>query len=192
MISTNAGPKSFRSKPSDHRRRAFGSRRFQRCPRGNVGSPRRLTPFRGDRAGSSAAPSVSTLAGCGSAWFASAMACASPSSDGVSIEEPVLLVQSTSTIGSGSRSFPTGSRVPSGTGKVSAATVERSRSPQIDRGFAGLPRLFFTSTTKGRVGRFIIAFPGENRSHCRIRSSSTSVTSSGPPIPPSPRPPAAG
>jgi len=182
----------LRSNPSGQRRSVFGSRRFQRCPRGKFGSSRRLTRFRGDRAGSSAAPSVSTAAGCASAWFASAMACASPSSDGVSMAEPVLLVRSTSAPGSGSRSFPNGPGVNSETGKGSAATLERSRSPQIDRSFAGLPRFFFTSTTKGRVGRFIDAFPGENRSHCRIRSSCTSVMTSGPPIPPQPRPPAAG
>lgn len=59
--------------------------------------------------------------------------------------------QSTPT-GSGSRSFAAGSRVSSETAKGLAATAERPRSPQIDRRFARLPRFFFTSTTKGRVG----------------------------------------
>lgn len=146
-------------KPSDHRRRAFGSRRFQRCPRGNVGSSRLPTRFRGDRTGSSAAPSVPAAVGCSSVWFESAMACASPFSDGVPMAEPVSLAQSTSTAGSGSRSFPAGLETNSVTTGGSAAKAKRSRSPQIDCRFAGLPRFFFTSTTKGRVGRFIDAFP---------------------------------
>jgi len=78
--------------------------------------------------------------------------------------EPALRARSTLTAGAGS--FPTGSEVNSVAAKGSAAKAERSRSPQIDRGFAGLPRFFFTSTTKGRVGRFIVTFLGENRSFC--------------------------
>lgn len=179
-------------KPSGHRRRAFGNRRFQRCPRGKFGSPRRLTRFRGDRAGSSAAASVSAAVGCSSAWFALARTCTSPFFDGVSIAKTVPLARSTSTAGSGSRSFPARSEINAVAANVLSLGTERSRSPQIDRCFAGPPRFFFTSTTKGRVGLFIDAFPGENRSHCRIQSSFTSATSSGPPIPLQPGPPAAG
>lgn len=174
-----------------HRRRAFGSRRFQRCPRGNVGSPPRLTRFRDDRAGPSAPPSVSAAVGCSSAWFASSIVCASSSSDGFSVAKPVSLARSTSTAGSGSRSFPAGSEINAVTANVSSLGTEKSRSPQIDRCFTGPPRFFLTSTTKGRVGLFIDAFPGKNRSYCRIQPSFTAVTRSGPPIPPWPRPRAA-
>lgn len=177
-------------KPPGHRRRAFGSRRFQRCPRGNARSPRRLTRFRADRAGLSAASSVSAAVGCGSAWFASAIACVSSSSDGVPVATPAPLARSTSTAASGS--FPARSEINSVAANVSSLRTERSISPQIDRCFAGPPRFFFTSTTKGRVGLFIDAFPGENRSHRRIQSSFSSATSSGPPIPLQPGPPAAG